>query len=125
MNLVPAEIVPADNGLAVRIDGGTVWSVPSDRLERYARCQGRPVIFGLRPESFAWRPEASDSGRLDAVALVIEPLGSDTLVFFNLADTEMAARLPPDCACAPGQPFSIYPDLKRMHLFDAATGSAL
>jgi len=46
-------------------------------------------------------------------------------VFFNLANTEMAARLPPDCACAPGQPFSIYPDLRRMHLFDAATGSAL
>jgi multiple sugar transport system ATP-binding protein len=125
MNLVPAEIVPADNGLAVRIDGGNVWPVPPDRLERYARCQGRSVIFGLRPESFAWRPEAGDGARLDAIALVIEPLGSDTLVFFNLADTEMAARLPPDCACAPGQPFSIYPDLRRMHLFDAKTGSAL
>jgi multiple sugar transport system ATP-binding protein len=125
MNLVPAEIVPADNGLAVQIDGGTVWPVPPDRLERYASCRGRSVIFGLRPESFAWRPEPGNGARLDAIAQVIEPLGSDTLVFFSLADSEMAARLPPDCACAPGQPFSIYPDLRRMHLFDAATGSAL
>jgi multiple sugar transport system ATP-binding protein len=125
MNLVPAEIVPADNGLAVRIDGGTIWPVPSERLERYAGWRGKPVIFGLRPESFAARAEPGENARLDAVAEVIEPLGSDTLVFFNLNDTEMAVRLPPDSACAPGEPFSVYPDLKRMHLFDAATGAAL
>jgi multiple sugar transport system ATP-binding protein len=128
MNLVPAEIVPAENGLAVRIDGSTVWPVPPERLERYAAWRGKPVIFGLRPESFAWHPDGGSVGagaRLDAIALVIEPLGSDTLVFFDLNDTEMAARLPPDCACTPGEPFSVYPDLRRMHLFDAATGSAL
>jgi multiple sugar transport system ATP-binding protein len=126
MNLVPAEIVPAVNGLAVRIDGGTLWPLPAERLERYAASEGKAVIFGLRPESFAWRPEPNgDGARLDAVAEVVEPLGSDTLVYFNLADTEMAARLPPDCACAPGQALSLYPDLRRMHLFDAATGSAL
>jgi multiple sugar transport system ATP-binding protein len=127
MNLVPAEIVPAANGLAVRIDGRIVWPVPPERLERYAAWRGKPVIFGLRPESFAWHPDTGggDGARLDAVAEVIEPLGSDTLVFFNLAYTEMAARLPPDCHCAPGEPFSVYPDLRRMHLFDAATGSAL
>jgi multiple sugar transport system ATP-binding protein len=79
----------------------------------------------LRPESFAARAEPGENARLDAVAEVIEPLGSDTLVFFNLNDTEMTARLPPDCACAPGEPFTVYPDLKRMHLFDAKTGSAL
>jgi multiple sugar transport system ATP-binding protein len=126
MNLVPAEIVPAENGLAVRIDGGAVWPVPAERLERYAAWRGRAVIFGLRPESFSSRPEPNgDGARLDAIAEVIEPLGSDTLVFFNLSGAEMAARLPPDCACAPGEPFSIYPDLRRMHLFDAATGRAL
>jgi multiple sugar transport system ATP-binding protein len=125
MNLVPAEIVPAENGLAVRINDGTTWPVPPERVERYASCQGRSVIFGLRPECFAWRAGPGNGARLDAIAQVIEPLGSDTLVFFNLGDTEMAARLPPDCACASGQPFSIYPDLRRMHLFDAASGSAL
>jgi len=128
MNLVPAEIVPADNGLAVRVDGSTVWPVPPERLERYAAWRGKPVIFGLRPESFAWRPAADGGGagaRLDAVAEVIEPLGSDTLVFFNLNDTEMAARLPPDCSCAPGERFTVHPDLRRMHLFDAKTGRAL
>jgi multiple sugar transport system ATP-binding protein len=126
MNLVPAEIVPAENGLAVRIGGSASWLVPAERLERYAAWRGKPVIFGLRPESFAWHPDGGgDGARLDAVAEVIEPLGSDTLVFFNLNETEMAVRLPPDCACAPGEPFTVYPDLRRMHLFDAATGSAL
>jgi multiple sugar transport system ATP-binding protein len=127
MNLVPAEVLGADNGLAIRIDERTVWPLPAERLERYGGWQDKPVTFGLRPECFAWRPNgaAGSAARLDAVAQVIEPLGSDTLVFFELNGTEMAVRLPPDCGCAPGQPFTVYPDLKRMHLFDAATGSAL
>jgi multiple sugar transport system ATP-binding protein len=125
MNLVPAEVVPAENGLAIRIEGQTTWPLPADQLERYAAARGKSVIFGLRPESFALRPDGDGDARLEAVAEVIEPLGSDTLVFFNLADTEMAARLPPDCACTPGEPFTVYPDLRRMHLFDATTGSAL
>jgi multiple sugar transport system ATP-binding protein len=126
MNLVAAELVAADNGLAIRIDERTTWPLPTERLERYAGWQSKPVTFGLRPECFAWRPNgAGGEARLDAVAQVIEPLGSDTLVFFELNGTEMAVRLPPDCDCVPGKPFSVYPDLRRMHLFDAQTGSAL
>jgi multiple sugar transport system ATP-binding protein len=128
MNLVGAEIVAAENGLAVRIDQQNVWPVPAERLERYAAWEGKPVTFGLRPECFSWRPDGepvNGAARLEAVAQVIEPLGSDTLVFFDLNATEMAVRLPPDSDCAPGRPFTVYPDLKRMHLFDAQTGRAL
>ncbi|MEM7022454.1 MAG: sn-glycerol-3-phosphate ABC transporter ATP-binding protein UgpC [Pseudomonadota bacterium] len=125
MNLVPAEIVDAGNGLAVRIDEVTTWPLLPEQCQRFEAWRGKPVVFGLRPESFAWRAESDGDPKLDAVAEVIEPLGSDTLVFFNVNHTEMAARLPPDSPCAAGEAFSIYPDLRRMHLFDASTGSAL
>jgi multiple sugar transport system ATP-binding protein len=127
MNLVPAQITATSDGdLAVGLAEDIAWRVPPDRCERYAPWRDRRVIFGLRPESF--RLDAASDGdvaRLEAVADVIEPLGSDTLVFFDLAQQELVARLPPERPLTAGAMVTLYPDLSRMHLFDAQTGRAI
>ncbi len=128
MNLVPAEIGRhGGKELAIRLDDRVVWPLPQEHRERYAAWRERPVIFGLRPENFrAAAISGDDEGvRLDAVAQVIEPLGSDTLVFFTLHDHEMVARLPPDRSVRAGEPLTLYPDLSRMHLFDRGTGRTI
>ncbi len=128
MNLVPAELGEHGGaGLAVRLDDGLVWPVPAARRARYANVRDRPVIFGLRPENFRTDAGAGDGevARLEAVAEVIEPLGSDTLVFFSLREHELVARLPPERAVRAGETLTLYPDLGRMHLFDRETGRAI
>ena len=37
-----------------------------------------------------------DAETIEVTASVVEPLGSDTLMFFEIAGLEMVARLPPD-----------------------------
>ncbi len=128
MNLVPAELGrQGDAGLAIRLGDRLVWPVPEARRARYADCRDQPVVFGLRPENFRLDAGAGADGqaRLDAVAEVIEPLGSDTLVFFSLREHELVARLPPERAVRAGETLTLYPDLARMHLFDRETGRAL
>jgi multiple sugar transport system ATP-binding protein len=127
MNLLPAELGQhGDAGLAIRLDERLVWPVPEARRARYTEMQDRPVIFGLRPENFRTDAGATDrEARLEAVAEVIEPLGSDTLVFFSLREHELVARLPPERAVRAGETLTLYPDLGRMHLFDRETGRAI
>ena len=128
MNLVPAELGRhGEVGLAIRLGDRLVWPVPEACRARYADVPDRPVVLGLRPENFRADDAAGDGRavRLDAVAEVIEPLGSDTLVFFSLREHEMVARVPPERNVRAGETLTLYPDLGRMHLFDRETGRAL
>ena len=52
---------------------------------------------------------------------VVEPLGSDTLFFFDLAGTEVVARMPPLVGPKRGDKLPLIVDMGKMHLFDAAT----
>ena len=56
---------------------------------------------------------------------MIEPLGSDTLVFFSSPTGDGGAPAAGLRRSPRAQRFTVYPDLARMHLFDAATGRAL
>jgi multiple sugar transport system ATP-binding protein len=135
MNLIPATLVPpADGaGLAVRFGDGRELPLPAENRARYAAHAGRRVIFGLRPENLGLQhggSAAPDGGagsapKLEVTAEVVETLGSDTLVFFRLGDTEAVARVPPGHVRGAGEAVTLYPDLARMHLFDPATERAI
>jgi ABC-type sugar transport system ATPase subunit len=122
MNLLPVDLVAAGTGRAIRLDSALVLPLPeahpATRLGEGAR-----VVLGLRPESLGWQP--GDGPALEAPVEVVEPLGSDTLVVLAVAGRELIARLPPHLPVRPGERLKLWPDLDRMHLFDAATGRVL
>ena len=69
-------------------------------------------MLGLRPEHLVWAPEDG----IEATAQVVEPLGSDTLVFASLAGHEVVCRVPPKTVREPGERLRLRPDLASMHL---------
>jgi multiple sugar transport system ATP-binding protein len=124
MNLVPARLEKTQGSLAVRLTDAISWPVPPERQARYSGQEAREVILGLRPESLVSAPpDAPDA--IEVTAAVVEPLGSDTLVFFDMAGSEMVARVPPEAVRRAGDCLRLRPDLGRMHLFDPMTGLAL
>ena len=122
MSLVPGRLIAQGGGLVVRL-AGVDLPVPEARTDRYRDAAGRKVLFGLRPEDFALQPNGGPS--LQVVPEVIEPLGSDTLLFFALGGSEIAARVPPGLTTDTTQGVTLYPDLARMHLFDGESGEVI
>ena len=119
MNLLGGELVDGGSGSAVRLETGTVLPLPR-RLHADAPSA---LTLGIRPENFAWQEMGGPA--LDVMADVVEPLGSDTLVFCTLGAAELVARLPPSVPIHPGDRVRLWPDLDRLHLFDAASGRAV
>jgi multiple sugar transport system ATP-binding protein len=117
MNLLDAELLADGASAAVRLADGTSWTLPSR-----PGAPGR-IKLGLRPETLA--PEMAGGAPLRGVVEVVEPLGSDTLVFMAGPGGEVVARLPPQFAPRPGETLTLSVDPARLHLFDAATGRAL
>jgi multiple sugar transport system ATP-binding protein len=121
MNLVSGRLVSEGPGLSVRLSDDFVLPVPPDRGGRFDRFRDREILVGLRPEHLAVAAGPETAAPIDIAADVVEPLGADTLVFFNTGGREMVARVPPGAARRRGDRVRLHPDVSRMHLFDPST----
>ena len=121
MNLVPGELRGDARGLALRLAGDADMVLPPDVARRFGRHADRPLTIGIRPEDFV----IAGDGGIEVTPDVIEPLGSDTLLFFTLNGSEMVARLPPRALAAHAERVRLEPDLGQLHLFDAKSGRSL
>jgi multiple sugar transport system ATP-binding protein len=81
---------------------------------------GQPVLYGLRPEHCAL---GSDGLPVDVV--VVEPTGADTQLYCRFNGQEVTATIDDRTNCRAGDRIKLAPDLRRAHLFDAASGARL
>ncbi|TIT89920.1 MAG: sugar ABC transporter ATP-binding protein, partial [Mesorhizobium sp.] len=128
MNLVPATIGGNGSGLSVVLqrDGREPISLPLGNAPTgLSAFQGKPVIFGVRPESLT-DPEgaernASNIATADCHIEVIEPAGSDTFAVTNLGGKAVVARLRADAKIQPGTVTPLAFNLTKAVFFDPAT----
>jgi len=104
MNLLPAELVPA---------------AP---LPQPARASG--TTLGVRPHDLA--VTSPGSGDVDALVDVVEPRGSELLLYLRLGalgdGPELRVITPPDLEVAPDQVVGLRFDRARLHVFDRESG---
>jgi multiple sugar transport system ATP-binding protein len=81
---------------------------------------GRPVVYGIRPEHFT----IADDGA-DAEIIVVEPTGSETQVFAKLGGEQVVAVFRERHQFNPGDKVRLKPDPALVHLFDEATGKRM
>jgi len=98
--------------------------LPSELRQRLAG--KHQVILGIRPEHFFVASEAASSAvRIEPQIEVVEPMGSEIYLHFNLNGLAGVARLPAETVAHPGKPFGLAFDLARCHFFDTETERAL
>ncbi len=87
----------------------------------------RPVVAGIRPESFSLRQEASAGRSISATVQVVEPLGSTMDVYLETASGQQIVCRVPASELAEGQAWHAYTDSSAIHLFEsnAASGASL
>lgn len=108
-----------DGGL--RLADGTVLPLPAARAATLADRQA--VQLGVRPEHL--RLQAAGPGAVPVKVGVVEPLGSDTLVYFDFDGRRLVARVAPEETPVAGDTVHLGVALDRAHLFDTTSGLAL
>jgi multiple sugar transport system ATP-binding protein len=130
MNFLDAELVAENGSLYVAPDGGPRLRVPASRTDRYAGHVGKPVVFGIRPEDLTntWTEDTRDregAVPVDMPVEIAEPLGSDTLIFSRIGETEVICRISAVSSAETGSTMRLHAHLDHMHLFDPESGVAL
>jgi multiple sugar transport system ATP-binding protein len=80
---------------------------------------GRPCIYGIRPEHLAI---GSD---FKAEVSVVEPTGSETQVFAKVGGHPIVTVFRDRLSAQPGETLLLSPNLDAVHLFDAESGKRL
>jgi multiple sugar transport system ATP-binding protein len=115
---------PAMNFLRGRIEGGSFRADQGTALPLPpvgGAADGRPIVYGIRPEHFA----LNGGGGVPARVNVVEPTGSETQVMAELAGTPIIAAFRERVPARPGETIHIAADPALVHLFDAETGLRL
>ena len=124
MNFLPATISPTATAVDLNI-GPDQLSLPftTEQCKRFGNCAGMQVTLGIRPENI--EPASDESAHMHPIIDVIEPLGSETLVFFKIGTADLVARLSPSTRATRRQPLGLKMNIELIHLFDAKTGKVL
>ncbi|TIW95622.1 MAG: sn-glycerol-3-phosphate ABC transporter ATP-binding protein UgpC [Mesorhizobium sp.] len=95
---------------------GTLFPIASANAAQ----DGKAVVYGVRPEHLEIHPDG-----VPAKISVVEPTGSETLVFLRFGEGEMVALFRERHDFKPGDTLKLKPRLDQVHLFDAETGKRL
>jgi len=158
INLVEAQLAQQNGHLSVKFGDHTL--TVDDQLARnrsgLSQYVGRTVMLGIRPEDFedaSIEPDAPPDRRVKVTSDLIEPLGSEMLVYFSSdapavvssaatadagADAEvtlggddadgrsrLVARVDPRSRIATGSEVELAVDTSRLYFFDKETGEAV
>jgi multiple sugar transport system ATP-binding protein len=119
MNFMEGRVVR--NG-GLHFDEGTFKApIPPEYENTLAAFAGKPIVFGVRPESLSERsadPGTGAGAGFKATVEVVEPMGSETFVYVTTGKNPVVARLTTRREIKPSSTISLSIDMKRTHFFD-------
>jgi multiple sugar transport system ATP-binding protein len=117
---------PAMNCLkgTLRLNGKAEFEGPGGvrlpALKAPAGSDGRPAVYGIRPEHFTIADDGAES-----IVQVVEPTGSEIQIVAKLGGEEIIAVFRERHQFKPGDKIRLKPDQRLVHLFDETTGKRI
>ncbi|HEL0678344.1 TPA: sn-glycerol-3-phosphate ABC transporter ATP-binding protein UgpC [Streptococcus equi subsp. zooepidemicus] len=112
----------SEDGLDIAIPEGQA------KMLEAAGYKGKKVIFGIRPEDISSNQIVHDTypnANVTAEVLVSELLGSETMLYVKLGQTEFASRVDARDFHNPGEKVSLTFNVAKGHFFDLETEQAI
>ncbi len=121
MNFLDVKIIE-ENGEYFIKSKGFQLKVPGDTLKEVA---GREIVFGLRPEDIYDKEiskiEPQEWNTFEVDVEVVEPMGSEVIVYISLGDEKMVARVDSHTGAKIGEKMKVVLNQNKCHLFDKKT----
>jgi len=97
-------------------------AIPLDGYQfRSAFAEDGEVVFGIRPEHVSLADPGTRGPVIEAETLFIEPMGADTLGWFQYGSQRISARLPPQRARGLSGKVRLALDIEQVSVFDPVT----
>ena len=125
---------PAMNFLNGKIENGYFvvstgkFKIPEGKMKALNGYEGKDIIFGIRPEDLSNDPlvaEVHADAKYTATVEVSELLGHELIVYTNIAEQRVIAKLDARTEVAMHDQIELTIDMNKCHFFDAETELAI
>jgi multiple sugar transport system ATP-binding protein len=113
MNFIPVTV----QGSTAKASGFAVQLPQAPGVEK--------AVLGIRPEAMTEKAGTDGTAELDLKVEVTEVLGADQFLYGTVGGDAITARVDPHLRVDPGDKLRLGVDTRRLHLFDAETGTAI
>jgi multiple sugar transport system ATP-binding protein len=127
MNMFEGRIRCPDGSMVFEGLGGIQIGVPEKDRATLAAFRDKPVTLGLRPEDIgsAAAEQMAGAPRIRATVEVVEPMGSESYLYFRLADITFISRVDAHRKFKVGETAEPAVFIDKAHFFDPATGQRI
>ena len=126
MNFVKCDVVEKEGNVNL-VFGDNSVVVNDSRAKALKSYVGKQVMMGIRPENLHDKEKSSKeyNDTIKATVSVYELVGSEVYLYFELAGSNMVARVNSNTNAAVGKEVELYLDAEAMHVFDLETEKAI
>lgn len=122
MNFASCEVIKNKGKAQIKIGPDILIPLPSRYQNILENLIDRNLELGFRPEHMT-EPRTYEQGfSFEANVDVFEPLGNDTMVYFNFGDQSCCARVLPSHANDSPNSITLELDVSKLHLLDSDSG---
>jgi multiple sugar transport system ATP-binding protein len=126
MNFIEANVVQNNNQVYLEFDN-QILKLPETQKNVLVTKDyiGKRIIIGIRPEDMYYENTLThieaDKTQIDVHVDLIERLGAEVLVYFNLSESCFSAKLRPDVTIKKDESIKLVLDTSKIKLFDLNT----
>jgi multiple sugar transport system ATP-binding protein len=124
MNFIEGRLSAVNGSLGIALPDGSTVSVSGYRFAGTPG-DGRPAVLGVRPEQIELKQPQAGAASLPVTVSVVEPMGSDMLVWGSTGKDTLSVRVGPDEPINVGDRITAHFMPAQASLFDAETGNRL
>lgn len=125
MNFIDADVVEEGQDIYLKTRSFQI-PIPGDKLKSLV---GKPVTMGIRPENIYdkeySKSKPTDQNTFKATVDVIEPMGSEVILYLRIGDESLIARVDAHSSARVDEELPVVMDQDRIHIFDRETGENL
>lgn len=127
VNFLRGKVSPK-NGSLFFADDKMRLKLPDQFKSKMQSYVGQDVLLGIRPEDVydkLFAQDASDDYTIRATVDLVEPMGSEILLYFSVGRNNFIARVSNQDTATAGQDLQLVFDMSKAHFFDPRTEQAI
>ncbi len=122
MNFLNGKIYQ-DNKLNFKSNGGAIdFDLTKNQSELLNKYSDKEIVIGIRPENIVLENSDDNLIPFEVNIEVVEPMGNETFVYFQLDDVQFISRLRTVGNLSHGNKVKLYMQVDRIYFFDKETG---
>jgi len=119
MNFINGKIISESGMFFLSADKSVKITLLNEHVDKLEKHINKEVIIGIRPENIS--TSKFDDGKYYQITTnldVVEPMGNETIIYFNMSENQIIARVQSDKILSANSSYDLYLNLEKLHFFE-------